>query len=236
MGKRPGVMIYYEMRPSRKLSDAERLRLYDAMMDFGEFGTVPELDGAVGIVWDYLQSILERSDRKYTETCEKRAQAGSLGGQAAAEQARRREMSKNVDKTVMEEPDDPGEASAVNTANAALLPNRTEPSTTEPNKTEQNRAEERPADKPPARPRFVPPTKEAVCAYARTQGYSLDPSGFWDYYTACGWKIGKNPMRDWQAALRNWGRKEQQYARNSGSRTVSGAAPADDPVQYGVVL
>lgn len=33
---------------------------------------------------------------------------------------------------------------------------------------------------------------------------TLDPDSFFDYYSANGWRIGGNPMRDWQAALRRW--------------------------------
>ena len=25
-----------------------------------------------------------------------------------------------------------------------------------------------------------------------------------DYYAANGWKVGRNPMKDWKAATRNW--------------------------------
>lgn len=33
--------------------------------------------------------------------------------------------------------------------------------------------------------------------------------GFYDYYESNGWRVGKTPMKDWQAAIRNWVRNEQ---------------------------
>ena len=33
---------------------------------------------------------------------------------------------------------------------------------------------------------------------------------FVDYYTANGWKVGKNPMKDWRAAVRTWERDDRQ--------------------------
>ena len=36
----------------------------------------------------------------------------------------------------------------------------------------------------------------------------MDAERFVDYYTANGWKVGKNPMKDWKAAVRNWERKD----------------------------
>ena len=57
--KKPGVMIYFTMRPSRKLPMEDRLRLYDAMLDYGETGVVPELEGPLALLWDYFQPQLE---------------------------------------------------------------------------------------------------------------------------------------------------------------------------------
>ena len=56
---------------------------------------------------------------------------------------------------------------------------------------------------------------EALVQQRRQMGYTFDPEGFWDYYTAVGWKIGRNTMTDWKAALRHWNTKEQEYAKRT---------------------
>ena len=61
------------------------------------------------------------------------------------------------------------------------------------------------ADKPP-RSRFHPPTLEDVQAYCFERNNNVDAQRFIDYYTSNGWKVGKNPMKDWKAAVRNWER------------------------------
>lgn len=33
---------------------------------------------------------------------------------------------------------------------------------------------------------------------------TVDPATFYNYYESNGWKVGKQPMRSWQAAMRNW--------------------------------
>lgn len=71
------------------------------------------------------------------------------------------------------------------------------------------------ADKPP-RPRFSPPTVGEVTAYYNEKGFSIAPQRFVDYYTANGWKVGKNPMRDWRAAVRNWNSKENRKECTNG--------------------
>lgn len=64
------------------------------------------------------------------------------------------------------------------------------------------------ADKPP-RSRFIPPTVDEVRAYCIEKGYALDADRFVDFYTSNGWKVGRNPMKDWRAAVRTWSGKEQ---------------------------
>lgn len=54
--------------------------------------------------------------------------------------------------------------------------------------------------------RFAPPTLEEVKAYCSERNNSVDAQRFIDYYTSNGWKVGKNPMKDWKAAVRNWER------------------------------
>lgn len=54
--------------------------------------------------------------------------------------------------------------------------------------------------------RFTPPTLEELKAYCLERNNGVDAERFLDYYTANGWKVGKNPMRDWKAAVRTWER------------------------------
>lgn len=52
--------------------------------------------------------------------------------------------------------------------------------------------------------RFAPPTLEAVRQYCLERKNRVDPQRFVDYYEANGWRVGRNPMRDWKAAVRSW--------------------------------
>ena len=60
--------------------------------------------------------------------------------------------------------------------------------------------------KPPKR--FTAPTLEEVKAYCEERKNNVDPERFINYYTANGWKVGKNPMKDWKAAVRSWERND----------------------------
>lgn len=52
--------------------------------------------------------------------------------------------------------------------------------------------------------KFIPPTVDEIEEYCRTSGYQIDVNHFCDHYESNGWKVGKNPMKDWRAAVRNW--------------------------------
>jgi len=54
--------------------------------------------------------------------------------------------------------------------------------------------------------RFKPPSVDEVRAYCRERKNMVDAEKFIDYYTSNGWKVGKNSMKDWKAAVRTWER------------------------------
>lgn len=51
---------------------------------------------------------------------------------------------------------------------------------------------------------FKKPTLEEVEEYCNERQNNIDPQRFIDYYTANGWKVGRNSMKDWKAAVRTW--------------------------------
>ncbi|MCL2003260.1 MAG: DUF6291 domain-containing protein [Oscillospiraceae bacterium] len=59
---------------------------------------------------------------------------------------------------------------------------------------------------PPKRTKFTPPSVDEVAEYCAERKSLIDAAQFCDYYASQGWRVGKNPMSDWRAAVRNWGR------------------------------
>lgn len=56
--------------------------------------------------------------------------------------------------------------------------------------------------------RFVSPEAEVINKFFVENGSNLHEAGsFLDHYTANGWMVGKAKMKDWQAAARNWIRR-----------------------------
>jgi hypothetical protein len=51
---------------------------------------------------------------------------------------------------------------------------------------------------------FQKPTLEQVEEYMKERGMSNYASRFHNFYESKGWMVGKNKMKDWKAAVRNW--------------------------------
>jgi len=58
--------------------------------------------------------------------------------------------------------------------------------------------------------RFVKPTVVDIAEYCIERNNSVDAEKFYDYYSSNGWKVGKNPMKDWKASVRTWEKNTTQ--------------------------
>ena len=56
--------------------------------------------------------------------------------------------------------------------------------------------------------RFKAPTVEEVQEYCAVRGNNIDAQHFVDYYSARGWMLGKNHIKDWKACVRTWERND----------------------------
>lgn len=71
---------------------------------------------------------------------------------------------------------------------------------------------------------FKKPTIEEIKSYCLERNNGIDPQKFFDFYESNGWKVGKNSMKDWRAAVRTW---ERSSAAAPASRKT-----ADDDEAY----
>lgn len=52
--------------------------------------------------------------------------------------------------------------------------------------------------------KIVPPKIEWVTEYCNERKNNVTPQKWYDFYQSKNWMIGKNKMKDWQAAVRTW--------------------------------
>ena len=58
------------------------------------------------------------------------------------------------------------------------------------------------------RKRFEKPSISDIKQYCIERNNNVNAEQFYDYYESNGWKVGKNSMKDWKAAVRTWERSE----------------------------
>lgn len=78
---------------------------------------------------------------------------------------------------------------------------------------------------------FHKPTIDEVKTYCLERNNNVDAIKFWNYYESKGWKVGKAPMKDWQASVRTW---ERGLATTSSQSTTPKKTPKK--LEYGETL
>lgn len=180
------VCLYHSyLKSVEPLNDAERGRLFTACLTYSMTGAEPDLRGNERFVWPTIREQIDRDTKKYSDFCKKQQE----------------NIRKRWDTTVYD--------------GTSGIPDDTK-HTKEKEKEKENILSspnvEDSIARTPARKRFTPPTLAEVTAYCRERQNAVDPQLFIDYYTANGWKVGKNSMKDWKAAVRTWEGKQRDTA------------------------
>ncbi len=66
---RPGIMVYFDMLgPIRVLSDEDKGRLFLAMLEYGQDGTVPQFDGMLEMAWAFVKPKIDKDEESYEDS------------------------------------------------------------------------------------------------------------------------------------------------------------------------
>ena len=192
---RSHLKVYFDFEvKAEKYDDEEKGRLLLAMLRYAKDGMEVNLTGNERFVFPVFKAQIDEEIKNY----ETKVKNGTKGGRPVIDQ----------------KPEE--------TENNLTEPKETENNRTEPNETETAKKEERRKKKEDKRDsigRFIPPTIEQVTEYCRERNNGVNPVKWFNYYTANGWKVGKNPMKDWKAAVRTWeegGSNNGQHGSSSG--------------------
>lgn len=198
------------MRPNNFVLYADSLEILDLMSndqiaqlfltirDYVLGRDIPELDQVTSIAFLPIKNQLDRDAKKYEAKCLVNAQNGKKGGRPP----------KGTGKDGNRENPVGFEETQQNQTEAKKPQSQSQ-------SQEQSQSNNNPnnlciGDKSPKKraSRFTPPSVEEVRAYCFERGNNVDPERFVDFYESKGWTVGKNRMRDWKAAVRNWERTD----------------------------
>ena len=203
-GKKSFV-LYHDIRtPLELLTDEQRGKLFIALLNYSEYGELPDFDGELLMAFAFIRTSLDRDAEAWAEKRAKRAEAGRSGGLAKVANASNASSSKqNVANLAIPVPV---------SVSVPVPVNVNTPNTSVGRET---------ADKPPRAARFTPPTVDEVKVYCQERGNSVDPERFVDFYASKGWLVGKTRMKDWRAAVRSWERSDSQQKAQDKDRIRS---------------
>ena len=195
--KRDSVMLYRShIDALRELSGDDVKASLIAISDYAMDGIAPECSGIVMAMFQMMKPVIDANNRKA---------AGRTNGNKTEQIGTNRNRLEQI----------------------GTNENKTEQIGTDENKSEQigpkgerrnikDIKEKESREKEPTR--FAPPTVEEVREYAKENGYDVDADRFVDFYASKGWLVGKNKMKDWRAAVRNWSRSQRQGESADGKR------------------
>ncbi len=63
---------------------------------------------------------------------------------------------------------------------------------------------------------FTKPLIKEIILYCKERNNRVNPNKFYNYYESNGWKVGKNKMKNWKAAIRNWETMENDSFNGNG--------------------
>ena len=69
----------------------------------------------------------------------------------------------------------------------------------------------------PKAEKFKKPTVEEIAAYCKEKNFNVNAQQFFNYYESNGWKIGRNSMKSWQAAVQNWNARDKANNKAAGT-------------------
>lgn len=206
------------------LTDAEKGRLFTACLSYSKTGEAPQLSGNERFLFPAFRSQIDRDNAGYAQRCKtnrenglaacgkERERSGANGGDRVRSGAIASDWWQSVATG-----SDRGQSVAIGSDRGR-------------NAQEEGEGKGKGEGNTPdgvdyRRAKFTPPTLEEVRAYIAQRGSPVDPEEFVDFYASKGWKVGREPMRDWKAACRNAERWEKYAGKG---KQAAGPAKPDE--------
>ena len=195
----------------KRLSDLQFGQLMRAALNYQQFGTEPDIDDlTVGLAFDVIKHDIDTNNQKYAETIEKKREAGRQGAES-----RWQNMADNSKNSTCHN-DDSKNSTAISEMAKMADKDKVKDKDKDIKKDTPNGVSKEKTAK-----RFMPPTEAELLDYCLAKGLTIDAEAFMDFYASKGWKVGNQPMKDWQAAVRNWARRDKETARSGTSKPKS---------------
>ena len=204
--ERAGFTFFRSFRDAVEMTDRDdQLVLYKAIADYALDGVEPDISalGALGrLCWTAIQPNIKSGIIRYQNGCN--------GGAPIGNRNAKKQPKNNQDSTKIQPKNNQKTTYPLKNENEDEDKNEDEK--IKKLSIESKESTDKPCDGTTKRTAFVVPAIQMVKDYFLTiKGTNTDAECFYDYFTANGWRTGKNPIKDWKAAARNWMRRKSEF-------------------------
>lgn len=199
----------------RDLPSEVQLEVYQAIAEYAIYDNLIELKPLAKVAFGFIKQTIDRDTQKYISISEKRSEAGKRGGRPLKNNELKESNEKQKKQLLSEKSKKSNcplnDNDNVNDNDISFLEKKKQKSDAAVSDLENENSEspletlQAPKEQSGGgRKRFVIPTPEEVQAYCDERKNGILGQQFCDFYSSKGWKIGKEPMKDWKAAVRTW--------------------------------
>ena len=199
----------------RDLPSEVQLEVYQAIAEYAIYGNLIELKPLAKVAFGFVKQTIDRDTQKYISISEKRSEAGKKGGRRLKDNELEESNEKQKKQLLSEKSKKSNcplnDNDNVNDNNISFLEKKKQKSDVAVSDLENENSESpietlqiQKEQSGGGRKKFTIPTPEEVQAYCDERKNGILGQQFCDFYSAKGWKIGKEPMKDWKAAVRTW--------------------------------
>lgn len=188
-------ILYKDFKPTLKLlNDEQAGKWIKAVFDYVDGRNEPDFtdDGMLQLAFSITKTQLERDLVKYKNIVERNKKNGLKGGRPS-----NKEKETQTDKLKPKKP-------------SGILGNPNKPKKAD---SVSDSVSDRDSDKKDIKKtskKFIKPTLQDLQNYCTEKSYNIDCQNFIDYYESNGWKVGRNPMKDWKATVRTWNNRNKK--------------------------
>ena len=192
MAGRKSLIIFCDrLKELEMLSDEQAGRLFRALIKYASTGEVLQENEeiAVKLIFSVMKSAIDENNEKFEKRCEKNRQIAKE--REEKRRAEREQYSTNVNERERTCTKSTETETETETETDIIINNNNT------SYCESVGAHARIK-------KFGKPSLDEVRAYCKERSSQVNPERFYSYYESNGWKVGKNQMKDWKAAVRNW--------------------------------
>ncbi len=188
MEKNSFILYIDQKEVIEQLSDEEAGKLFKAIYQYN-YNKDIIIDGMLKVIFTQFKIFFDKDEKKWQEEKRKRSEAGKKGMASRWNKSDNNVInSYNKDNNVINDITNITDNVNVNVNDNVNVNNNIKENIKRKN--------------------FIKPTIEEIQNYCEVRNNGINAEAFYDFYESKNWYVGKNKMKDWEACIRTWEKRQ----------------------------